>query len=67
MRGTILDYTNSEAFILLDDDSIITIPTQALSKHLALGSKIDLTILNNGSYSVNSKALSSNYKNIDIF
>lgn len=49
MKGTILDYTPAEAFILLDDDSIITIPTNSFAKLLPIGSNISLSNIYNTS------------------
>lgn len=45
MKGTILDYTASEAFVLLEDDSIITIPMVSLSQFSPLGNSINLSTL----------------------
>lgn len=45
MKGTILDYTASEAFVLLEDDSIITISTVSLPQHTPVGSSINLSSL----------------------
>jgi len=49
MKGTILDYTSSEAYILLEDESIITIPTSSLSQINPIGNSINLstTSMNN--------------------
>ena len=45
MKGIILDYTPSETFILLDDDSVITLPTNSFSKLSPIGSSINLSTL----------------------
>ena len=43
MKGLILDYNHSEAFILLEDDSVSTVPINSLP----IGSNINLSTLNN--------------------
>ena len=43
MKGLILDYNHSEAFILLEDDSVSTVPINLLP----IGSNINLSTLNN--------------------
>ena len=47
MKGIILDYTPTEAFILLDDDSVITIPTSTFSRLSPIGTSINLSMLYN--------------------
>ena len=45
MKGMILDYTGNDAFILLEDDSIITIPLTSFETLIPLGTNISLTNL----------------------
>ncbi len=52
MKGIILDYTPAETFILLDDDSVITIPTSTFSMLCPIGTSISLSTL----YNTNSNA-----------
>ena len=40
MKGMILDYTGNDAFILLEDDSIITIPLLSIIFYLKLVYKV---------------------------
>ena len=47
MKGLILDYNQSEAFILLEDDSVGTIPINSLPTVLPIGSNINLSNLSN--------------------
>ena len=65
MNGTILDYTFSEAFILLDDDSIITLPLSFVNTTFPIGSNINLNQIYNNKSSQNKH---QNFKNtlIDI-
>ena len=46
MKGLILDYNHSEAFILLEDDSVSTVPINSLPTLLPIGSNINLSTLN---------------------
>ena len=57
MKGMILDYTGNDAFILLEDDSIITIPLTSFETLIPLGTNISLTNLFN-------KSASSVYTNV---
>lgn len=52
MKGTILDYTASEAYVLLEDDSVITIPTASLSQLTPIGNSISLpnSAINSNTY-----------------
>lgn len=47
MKGLILDYNQSEAFVLLEDDSVSTIPINSLPTVLPIGSNINLCNLYN--------------------
>ena len=47
MKGLILDYNHSEAFILLEDDTVSTVPINSLPTLLPIGSNINLSTLNN--------------------
>ena len=38
MKGLILDYNHSEAFILLEDDSVSTVPINSVHTLLTIGS-----------------------------
>ena len=60
MKGTILDYTPTEAFILLEDDSVVTNTTP-------IGSNISLSRLYNGTYSINYKPSKIYDKSVDFF
>ena len=55
MKGTILDYTPTEVFVLLEDDSVVTLPLSSFSHTSPIGSNISLDRLYNGTYSINYK------------
>lgn len=59
MKGIILDYTGADAFILLEDDSIVTMPLNSFEKLLPIGSNISLCDLFN-------KSANTNYKNCQM-
>ena len=67
MKGTILDYTPTEAFILLEDDSVVTIPLSSFNHTSPIGSNISLNRLYNGTYSINYKPSNTSSKLIDFF
>ena len=67
MKGTILDYTPTEAFILLEDDSVVTIPLSSFNHTSPIGSNINLNRLYNGTYSINYKPSNTSAKLIDFF
>ena len=64
MKGIILDYTPTEAFILLDDDSVITIPTSTFSRLSPIGTSINLSMLYNSN--LNTKHHNQNIKSTFI-
>lgn len=68
MQGKIIDLNSSEAFISLEDDTILTIPLANFNTYLSIGSSIDLSSLS-GSYgfSNNHKAELVQDKLIDFF
>lgn len=68
MKGTIIDVNSSEAFISLDDDTIITMPLASLNSYLSIGSSIDMTSLS-GSYGFtnNHRAEATQDKLVDFF
>lgn len=67
MKGTILDYTSTEAFILLEDDSVVTIPLASFSHTSPIGSNVSLDRLFNGTYSINYKPSKIHDKSVDFF
>lgn len=67
MKGTILDYTSTEAFILLEDDSVVTIPLASFSHTSPIGSNVSLDRLFNGTYSINYKPSKIYDKSVDFF
>lgn len=67
MKGTILDYTHTEAFVLLDDDSVVTVPLSSFEHASPIGSNIDLTRLYNGTYTINYKPTNFCHKSVDFF
>lgn len=68
MKGKIIDLNSSEAFISLEDDTILTIPLTNFNTYLSIGSSIDMSSLS-GSYgfSNNHKAEITQDKLIDFF
>lgn len=55
MKGIILDYTGNDAFILLNDDSIVTLPLSSFETFMPIGSNISLCNLYNNSTNTNYK------------
>ena len=66
MRGMILDYTSSEAFILLDDDSVVTVPTSIFSTLSPIGATINLGDLYNRNSNIKYSATSPYDKTVDF-
>lgn len=66
MKGTILDYVGTDAFILLDDDSVITMPLNAFESLMPIGSNISLCKLYNNSTNSNYKPCQNVNKPIDL-
>lgn len=66
MKGMILDYTGSDAFILLEDDSIITVPLTSFEKLMPLGSNITLCSLYNSTANNNYKTCHNINKTVDL-
>lgn len=68
MKGKIIDLNSSEAFISLEDGTILTIPLTNFNTYLSIGSSIDMSSLS-GSYgfSNNHKAEIIQDKLIDFF
>ncbi|MBU3109276.1 hypothetical protein [Clostridium gasigenes] len=68
MKGKIIDLNNSEAFVSLEDDTIITIPLTNFNASISIGSSIDMTSLS-GSYGLynNHRAEIAQNKLIDFF
>ena len=67
MKGTILDYTGSEAFILLDDDSIITVPAATFSHSMPIGSIISLSDVYNKTSNIKYSPANPYDKTVDFF
>lgn len=66
MKGIILDYTGNDAFILLEDDSIITMPLASFESLMPIGTNISLSNLYNNSSNTNYKPCQSVNKSIDF-
>ena len=66
MKGTILDYTPTEAFILLEDDSVVTIPLSSFNHTSPIGSNISLCNLYCKSSNTNYKSYTVENKIIDF-
>lgn len=66
MKGMILDYTGNDAFILLEDDSIITMPLTSFETLMPIGSNISLCNLYNKSTTTNYKSCQMVNKTVDF-
>ena len=66
MKGMILDYTGNDAFILLEDDSVITMPLTSFETIMPIGTNISLTNLFNKSSNTNYKSCQMINKSIDF-
>ncbi|WP_196001081.1 hypothetical protein [Clostridium sp. 1001271B_151109_B4] len=66
MKGMILDYTGNDAFILLEDDSVITMPLTSFETIMPIGTNISLTNLFNKSSNTNYKSSQMINKNVDF-
>ena len=66
MNGKILDYNSSEAFILLDDDSIVTVPVNSFSSELPIGSIVSLSDLYNRTNNIKYSPSNIYDKNVDF-
>ncbi|MBS4957035.1 MAG: hypothetical protein E6176_00260 [Clostridium celatum] len=66
MKGMILDYTGNDAFILLEDDSIITMPLTSFETLMPIGSNISLANLYKNSSNTNYKPCQMINKSIDF-
>lgn len=66
MKGIILDYTGNDAFILLEDDSIITMPLSSFESLIPIGSNISLCNLYNNSTNTNYKTTLNINKTVDF-
>lgn len=68
MKGTIIDLNNSEAFVSLEDDTILIVPLSSLNTYISIGSSVDVTSLY-GSYgfSTNHRTEMTHDKLIDFF
>ena len=66
MKGMILDYTGNDAFILLEDDSVITMPLTSFETIMPIGTIISLTNLFNKSSNTNYKSSQMLNKTVDF-
>ncbi len=66
MKGMILDYTGNDAFILLEDDSIITMPLTSFETLMPIGSNISLSNLYTNSHNTNYKSCQMINKTVDF-
>ena len=66
MKGMILDYTGNDAFILLEDDSVITMPLTSFETIMSIGTNISLTNLFNKSSNTNYKSSEMLNKTVDF-
>ena len=66
MKGMILDYTGNDAFILLEDDSIITMPLTSFETLMQIGSNISLSNLYSNSCNTNYKPCQLVNKTVDF-
>lgn len=66
MKGILLDYTGNDAFILLEDDSIITMPLSSFETLIPIGSNISLCNLYSNSTNTNYKTNLNINKTVDF-
>ena len=66
MKGMILDYTGNDAFILLEDDSVITMPLTSFETIMPIGTNISLTNLFNKSSNTHYKSSQMLNKPVDF-
>lgn len=68
MKGTIIDLNSSEAFISLEDDTVLTVPIANFNSYLSIGSSIDMaSLLGSYGFSNNHRAEMTQDKLIDFF
>ena len=66
MKGMIVDDTGNDAFILLEDDSVITMPLTSFETIMPIGTNISLTNLFNKSSNTNYKSSQMLNKTVDF-
>ena len=66
MKGMISDYTGNDAFILLEDDSVITMPLTSFETIMPIGTNISLTNSFNKSSNTNYKSSQMLNKTVDF-
>lgn len=66
MKGKIVDYNSSEAFVALEDDSIIILPLTEVNESLSVGSFVNINI-NNISFNPSNKSKIIQDKLVDFF
>lgn len=67
MKGRIIDIYNSEAFISLDDDTVLTVPINSLTNNFSVGSTISLSQLTSPTGFNNHIKAITNEKLMDFF
>ncbi|MGL5086515.1 MAG: hypothetical protein ACRC68_12490 [Clostridium sp.] len=68
MKGTIIDLNSFEAFVSLEDDTVLTVPLTNFNSYLSIGSSIDISsLLGNYGFSNNHRAEMTQDKLIDFF
>lgn len=66
MKGKIVDYNSSEAFVALEDDSIVILPLTEVNEALSVGSFVNINV-NNISFNPNNKNKIVQDKLVDFF
>lgn len=66
MKGKIIDYNFFEAFIALEDDTVIKLPLNQVSNYLNIGDTINIDS-NNISYTPNNRPKIIQDKLVDFF
>ena len=66
MKGKIVDYNSSEAFVALEDDSIVILPLTEVNEALSVGSFVNINI-NNISFNPSNKSKIIQDKLVDFF
>lgn len=66
MKGKIVDYNSSEAFVALEDDSIVILPLTEVNEALSVGSFVNINV-NNISFNPSNKNKIVQDKLVDFF
>lgn len=66
MKGTIIDYNDFEALVMLEDDSLVNVPLSKVSDYLSRGTNISLNY-NDITCSTSNRSKINKDKIVDFF